>query len=144
MGLDFRGGNYKRRVFFGKRTVKEGEGAVIWNRWGTPRVVDHGKLCYMWFSTIRFMDRFVADRSEYLIVKYRDGRIEHIRGPVAMFENHIEHLSIQVKEAIEAGAAGAISGSAVVKIIEQNIEQPELMLEKLAEFITPMKTATQK
>jgi tryptophan synthase alpha chain len=50
----------------------------------------------------------------------------------------------QVKEAIEAGAAGAISGSAVVKIIEQNVEQPQIMLDKLADFIAPMKAATQK
>ncbi|MEZ8697081.1 tryptophan synthase subunit alpha [Vibrio lentus] len=50
----------------------------------------------------------------------------------------------QVKEAIVAGAAGAISGSAVVKIIENNVEQPEAMLKALAEFVTPMKAATQK
>jgi tryptophan synthase alpha chain len=50
----------------------------------------------------------------------------------------------QVKQAIEAGAAGAISGSAVVKIIETNIEQPEQMLKQLSEFVKPMKAATQK
>lgn len=48
----------------------------------------------------------------------------------------------QVKEAIAAGAAGAISGSAVVKIIETNIGAPEEMLTKLTEFISPMKAAT--
>ncbi len=45
----------------------------------------------------------------------------------------------QVREAIQSGAAGAISGSAVVKIIEQNHEQPELMLKKLGEFVEGMK-----
>ncbi|MDO6497226.1 tryptophan synthase subunit alpha [Photobacterium sanguinicancri] len=49
----------------------------------------------------------------------------------------------QVKEAIEAGAAGAISGSAVVKIIESNLENHPSMLSKLANFVTPMKAATQ-
>ncbi|MGQ7113162.1 tryptophan synthase subunit alpha, partial [Escherichia sp. TWPC-MK] len=34
----------------------------------------------------------------------------------------------QVKAAIDAGAAGAISGSAIVKIIEQHINEPEKML----------------
>ncbi|WP_407238263.1 tryptophan synthase subunit alpha [Escherichia coli] len=33
----------------------------------------------------------------------------------------------QVKAAIDAGAAGAISGSAIVKIIEQHINEPEKM-----------------
>ncbi|WP_162063105.1 tryptophan synthase subunit alpha [Vibrio taketomensis] len=48
----------------------------------------------------------------------------------------------QVKQALDAGAAGAISGSAVVKIIEANQEQPAQMLEKLGVFITSMKAAT--
>ncbi|MEZ9863529.1 tryptophan synthase subunit alpha [Vibrio breoganii] len=50
----------------------------------------------------------------------------------------------QVKTAIEAGAAGAISGSAVVKIIEDNVENAEKMLGELATFVTNMKAATQK
>jgi tryptophan synthase alpha chain len=49
-----------------------------------------------------------------------------------------------VKQAIEAGAAGAISGSAVVKIIENHLEQPAEMLNQLANFVSSMKTATHK
>ena len=48
----------------------------------------------------------------------------------------------QVKQALEAGAAGAISGSAVVKIIENNAEQPEQLLNKLSHFVNNMKSAT--
>lgn len=51
---------------------------------------------------------------------------------------------VQVKDAIKAGAAGAISGSATVNIIAENLANPELMLEKLTEFVTQMKQATQK
>ncbi|MFY2508395.1 tryptophan synthase subunit alpha [Vibrio pectenicida] len=50
----------------------------------------------------------------------------------------------QVKQAIDAGAAGAISGSAVVKIIETYKEAPEEMLVQLSKFVSPMKAATQK
>jgi tryptophan synthase alpha chain len=48
----------------------------------------------------------------------------------------------QVKEAIEAGAAGAISGSAVVKVIEQNLGHDDEMLIQMGQFISNMKTAT--
>ncbi|WP_394130089.1 tryptophan synthase subunit alpha [Shewanella maritima] len=48
----------------------------------------------------------------------------------------------QVAAAIEAGAAGAISGSAVVKIIEANQHQPKVLLEQLASFTQNMKAAT--
>ncbi|QDP00874.1 tryptophan synthase subunit alpha [Thalassotalea sp. PS06] len=47
-----------------------------------------------------------------------------------------------VKAAISSGAKGAISGSATVKIIEENLEQPELMLEKLGGFVQSLKAAT--
>lgn len=50
----------------------------------------------------------------------------------------------QVKEAITAGAAGAISGSAVVKIIERNLADETNMLRALGEFVASMKVATRK
>jgi tryptophan synthase alpha chain len=49
----------------------------------------------------------------------------------------------QVKAAIDAGAAGAISGSAVVNIIERH-SLLEPMLKELSEFVTNMKAATKK
>ncbi|HGI5919947.1 TPA: tryptophan synthase subunit alpha, partial [Yersinia enterocolitica] len=48
----------------------------------------------------------------------------------------------QVKISLAAGAAGAISGSAIVKIIENNLSQPAEMLAQLANFVTNMKAAT--
>ncbi len=47
-----------------------------------------------------------------------------------------------VKEALQSGAAGAISGSAVVKIIEQNLDNPAQMLSQLESFVRDMKQAT--
>ncbi|MPW36656.1 tryptophan synthase subunit alpha [Vibrio sp. B1Z05] len=49
----------------------------------------------------------------------------------------------QVASAIQAGAAGAISGSAVVKIIENNLADSDKMLSELGSFVTNMKAATQ-
>ena len=48
----------------------------------------------------------------------------------------------QVTGAIEAGAAGAISGSAIVKIIEKNVAAPDQMLAELKAFVSAMKAAT--
>ncbi|MBJ9537471.1 tryptophan synthase subunit alpha [Citrobacter braakii] len=50
----------------------------------------------------------------------------------------------QVTGAIDAGAAGAISGSAIVKIIEKNVAAPEQMLAELKAFVSAMKAATQQ
>ncbi|MGI1988196.1 tryptophan synthase subunit alpha [Shewanella glacialipiscicola] len=48
----------------------------------------------------------------------------------------------QVSDAIKAGAAGAISGSAVVKIIEANQHDEATLLAALATFTRAMKAAT--
>ncbi len=48
----------------------------------------------------------------------------------------------QVSAAIKAGAAGAISGSAVVKIIEEHQQDEARLLATLAEFTRAMKAAT--
>lgn len=48
----------------------------------------------------------------------------------------------QVKDALKAGALGAISGSAVVKIIEDNLSNNSKMIADLTEFVSNMKAAT--
>ncbi|VTM90529.1 Tryptophan synthase alpha chain [Raoultella ornithinolytica] len=48
----------------------------------------------------------------------------------------------QVTAALEAGAAGAISGSAIVKIIERNVNDPQTMLAELKAFVQSLKAAT--
>ncbi|SEL04193.1 tryptophan synthase, alpha chain [Kosakonia sacchari] len=48
----------------------------------------------------------------------------------------------QVAAAVNAGAAGAISGSAIVKIIEKNLQNPTAMLAELKAFVQSLKAAT--
>lgn len=48
----------------------------------------------------------------------------------------------QVTNALQAGASGAISGSAVVNIIERNLNDQTKLLEELDTFISNMKAAT--
>lgn len=50
----------------------------------------------------------------------------------------------QVTAAIGAGAAGAISGSAIVKIIEKNLDNPSVMLDELGAFVRAMKAGTRQ
>ena len=50
----------------------------------------------------------------------------------------------QVSAALATGAKGAISGSAVVKIIENNLDDNEAMLNALTEFVSAMKMATKR
>lgn len=47
-----------------------------------------------------------------------------------------------VKEVLNAGSDGAIVGSALINIIENNLENEDLMFEKIIEYILTMKNAT--
>lgn len=49
---------------------------------------------------------------------------------------------VQVADAIKSGAAGAIAGSATVKIIENNLNDYPQMVAELKEFTSKMKAAT--
>ena len=50
----------------------------------------------------------------------------------------------QVTDAIKAGATGAISGSAVVNIIEKYVDNEGAMLAELGAFVMSMKAATRQ
>ena len=48
----------------------------------------------------------------------------------------------QVTDALNSGTAGAISGSAIVKIIENNLDNQNEILKQLGEFVRAMKAAS--
>lgn len=100
MGVTFRSGNYIKFVRFGGRTIKDGEAAAIWNRKGVHTQIIGPRRANLCFSTIRFLTRHKAESHQYLVVKHRDGRVEHIRGPVALFENPALHDQIRVEDSI--------------------------------------------
>lgn len=101
MGIDFRRGDYSRRVWMGKRTVKTGEACVIWSQNGELREVIGPCLVRLWFSQIRFLTPFVASSMEYLRINYNDGTVEHRRGPVKVWQNPVNHRAVSVHKPID-------------------------------------------
>ena len=104
----FRDGTYYRHVVLGKRTVKEGDCAAIWTPSGDRKLVEGPRRVRLWFSHVRFLDRYVADASQFLSVQYRDGRKENVRGPVARFNDPCVHQSMAVKDAYKLAANEAL------------------------------------
>ena len=100
MGKNYRDGRYNRRVSLGKRTVKDGEAVAIWDRRGRHTQIIGPRLVYLFYSTIRFLDRFVAHHDEYLVIEGHDGVIKHSIGPCNMWFDPVEYRSIKVNKAI--------------------------------------------
>ena len=57
----FRHGDYYAHVRCGKRTVKEGECAAIWDMSGKRKIILGPQRVRLWFSHVRFLDRHVAE-----------------------------------------------------------------------------------
>jgi len=83
-------------VRFGHRTIKDGEAAAVWNYRGELTEVVGPRRVTLWFSTIRFLYHHQASRGQYLKVQHRDGTIEHVVGPVSMYQNPTLHKDIDV------------------------------------------------
>ena len=98
MGVTFRSGSYIRFVRIGGRTIKDGEAAAIWNNKGVLTEIIGPKRVNLFFSTIRFLTRHKAESQQYLVVRHRDGRVEHIRGPAALFQNPALHDEVCVED----------------------------------------------
>ncbi|AZA12414.1 tryptophan synthase subunit alpha [Corynebacterium gerontici] len=67
--------------------------------------------------------------------------IERFGGPPILLGFGIS-TPAHVRDAIQAGARGAITGSAITAIIERNLENQETLHQELSQFINDMKAAT--
>jgi hypothetical protein len=100
MGITFRDSSYVTHVCIGKRTIKAGEAAAVWDSYGNHTLCIGPMLKRLFFSDIRFLDGYTARDGEYLIVEYTDGKKEHVVGPVKIWMDPLKHQSITVAEAI--------------------------------------------
>jgi len=104
----FRDGRYCKTVVVGKRTVKAGERAALWSLGGKIREVEGPQRVWMWFTTVRFLDRFAVDQFQYLRIQHRTGVVEHVAGPKTMFLNPVLHESVEVRDAMVLGDQEAV------------------------------------
>lgn len=104
----FRDAKYHKVVKMGKRRVKDGECCAIWDSAGRVRNIAGPKREWIWFSDVRFLDRFVANQNQYLVISFRDGRKQHMRGPASFFLDPVLHKCIKVEQALSLNAFEAI------------------------------------
>lgn len=98
MGVIFRSGGYIKHIYFGGRTIKDGEAAAIWDAKGIHKQIIGPKRVWLINSTIRFLTRHKVESHQYLRVSHRDGRVEHITGPAILYENPAYHDSVCVQD----------------------------------------------
>jgi hypothetical protein len=90
------------------QTIRRGERVAIWNPRGEIRIVDGPTRLLLFRDRVERLRRFSAESHQYLAVRFLDGRVKHLRGPVDLWFNPVEHQAITVEEAIPIDAHEAL------------------------------------
>jgi hypothetical protein len=93
---------------FQTRTIRRGQRVAVWDDRGHLEMVDGPRRLWLWGRTIEDLMRYSADNHQYIVVNYNDGRVEHLRGPAAVWWNPVEHLHISLADMIELDANEAV------------------------------------
>ncbi len=89
-------------------TVEEGQ-RVLMRRWdGTMTVIVGPKRVWRGWSRFTPMQHFVAHPGEFLIVRFRDGRQEHLSGPADVWLDPRIHQSITSEDGLQLAAKEAV------------------------------------
>lgn len=90
------------------RTIRRGERVAVWNQTGEVRYVDGPRWLLLFGSRIETLRRYSAESHQYLVVRRADGRTEHLRGPVDIWFDPVEHESIEVVDSVPVNAHEAL------------------------------------
>ncbi len=89
-------------------TVDEGQRALMRRPNGKMTVLVGPTRVWRGWSTFRPMEHYVAHPGEFLIVRFRDGRQQHLPGPAEVWFDPREHLEITKEDALQIAAKEAV------------------------------------
>ncbi|CAG5120011.1 unnamed protein product [Candidula unifasciata] len=105
----------------GWKTLDVGEKALIYNKDGSARIIEGPLRLFLFRELFKKMICYSANQKEYLVIKYRNGNTEHMKGPCTVHMNEIIHISVVVKNLISLDANEALI------VYSQNIETQRVM-----------------
>ena len=89
-------------------TVEDGQQALMVRPNGSMRVLVGPQRVWRGFCTFQKLNHYVAHPGEYLIVRFRNGRQEHLPGPAEVWFDPREHLEITKHDALQIAAKEAV------------------------------------
>ncbi len=89
-------------------TVQEGQRAQVIYTSGRVELVSGPQRIFWWGKRVEPMQRYVAHPGEFLIVRFRDGRQEHLAGPANVWFDPREHLEITREDALQIAGKEAV------------------------------------
>ena len=96
-------------VWCSYRTIPAGERVMVrWNSSGEVEFLNGPARPFLVRATITRVKQYTATGTEYLVVSWKDGRVEHVAGPSEMWFDPLEMHSIRVLPVVRLNANEAI------------------------------------
>lgn len=89
-------------------TVPEGQQVLMTKRDGSMTILVGPRRVLSWLRTFQPMGHHVAHPGQFLVVRFRDGRQQHIPGPTVLWFDPRIHEAITTQEALQIGAKEAV------------------------------------
>ncbi|MCB9796040.1 MAG: hypothetical protein H6741_25365 [Alphaproteobacteria bacterium] len=88
--------------------VNEGQRVMLIDGQGRMDMVEGPAKVWRWGKRLKPLDHYVAHPGDFLIVRYRDGRQEHLVGPTHFWHDPRQHLSVRREEVVQIEGNEAI------------------------------------
>jgi len=95
-------------VFFGYKTVRAGDHAVVWSRDGSFKVIAGPKRVTLYRQRLEMLPVYTADQNSYLEIRKCTGVVEIIPGPSSKFIEPVVDESIRVLQCTMIAASEAL------------------------------------
>lgn len=89
-------------------TIEENQRALVVRSDGAIEIVEGPRKIWRWGKTVRPMAHHIAHPGEFLMVRFRDGRQEHVRGPAHVWLDPRQHLGIDKEEILQISDREAV------------------------------------
>lgn len=89
-------------------TVREGDRVLMVRKDGTMEIVVGPRRVWMGSNKFERMGHHVAFPDQFLVVRYRDGRREHVPGPAELWLDPRVHHSIATEDGLQIAAKEAV------------------------------------
>src|SRR5690348_14269792 len=113
-------------------TIPQGQTIALWDKHGRREVVAGPRRLRLWGRRVEAMKSFVAGPTQYLVIRHRDGRVEHRRGPAVFWRDPVEHIDVTVADAVTLDANEALvvyrQEADAGKVIRRIVRGPEMFV----------------
>ena len=121
----------------GFKTIRQGERAAVWNERGEIKRIDGPRRVFLFRETVQMLALHAAGPNQYLAIRFKDGRKEHLAGPASIYFDPVEHENIAVHEAItiDANDALVVYRQDKEKVARRVVRGPEVFVPAANEWL---------